>query len=100
VRDLRLLAALGAADVPIYSLELALKHYGVSGVEALVRAGRQPLSSAEAEAAAATTPGNEAIHTAIRGFDATATGATVPVTTRKGNPQLPNEYPNGCDGAQ
>jgi hypothetical protein len=100
VRDLRLLSALGAADVPIYSLELAVKHYGVSGVAALVRAGRQPLSSTEAEAAAATTPGNEAIHAAIRGFDATATAATVPVTARKGDPQLPNAYPGGCDGAE
>jgi hypothetical protein len=94
--DVRMLATLGAGDVPIYSLELALKSYGLDGVRQLAAAAQQPFSGSEARTETAPTAEAEAVRVIFSGLDLTAVAATPLVTGTAGKTQLPNAWPDGC----
>jgi len=100
VQDIELAKALGADAIPIYSLEDAVTAYGDRGVQQLVVAGQHKLNPADTRAAAAPTPNSTAALAAANQLDTAATAATPVLTASKGNPQLPNKYPGGCDGAE
>lgn len=100
VNDVRLVAALGASSIPIYSLEYAVQAYGLSGVEQLVQAGHNPLAHRIAEQQARPSPQSLAISSAIRALVAGVVMATPAVTASRGAPQLPNLYPEGCGGSE
>lgn len=94
--DVRLAAALGAHDLPIYSLERTLRAYG--GPRSLIRlveAAQHPFSAKRARASA-STPRAKALRATIRGSDAAAAAATPTITASRGALQSPNRWPNGC----
>ena len=86
IRDVRLMAALGATSVPVFNLSGSLSKYGVSGIRRIARAGRRPLGAAQVRALSSPTPTT----TATRGFF-TALNAAANAT----NPS-PNSYPTTC----
>lgn len=98
IHDVRVVASLGAKNIPIYSLELTLAHFGLDGLRKVVEAGERPLE--EEELRSAVRPSLEAIgmRSAMVGLDAVAAAAT-PISTADSleGPQLPNRYPDGCE---
>lgn len=93
VADVRALATMHAGTVPIYSLELLVRHFGVAGLKAVLDAAYQPLTGTDATTGTSPTPQGEAVRATMRGLDAGAAAATVTVTARRdGRPQTPNTY--------
>lgn len=96
VHDVRLAATLGAHDVPIYSLERALRAYG--GPRALIRlvdAARHPFGGPRGARATAPTPQARSIRAAIQRSDQAAVAATSTLTTAAGTPAVPNSWWRG-----
>jgi hypothetical protein len=99
VADVRMLAGMGAREIPIFDFDSTVKTYGVAGLSAILDAANHPMSGAELAAAeAAITPFGTAARAAFAAADAYATAATGPATLLAGHPQVPNAYPNGCTG--
>lgn len=97
VRDIRMLAGLGAAFIPIYSLELTLKTFSPSQLRTIVRAFDRPLEGADLERATAPTPQSIGTRQFLQSLDRGAVAATPVVTAGSSSgPQLPNAFPDGC----
>jgi hypothetical protein len=97
VHDVRLLATLGAREVPIYSLERTLRAYGgLDSLSRLAEAARHPFSRPARAAAIAPKPKAEALRTAIRRSDTGAEDATPTITAGHGTLLLANSWPAGC----
>ena len=97
VHDVRLLATLGAREVPIYSLERTLRAYGgLDSLSRLAEAARHPFSRRARAAAIAPKPRAEAVRAAIRGSDRAAEDATPVITAGRGASLLANSWPDGC----
>jgi hypothetical protein len=97
LHDVRLAAALGSRDLPIYSLERTLRAYG--GPRALIRlveAARHPFTGSELGRASASTPEATAIRASIHSADAAATAATPSITASRGTSLFPNLWRGGC----
>lgn len=88
VDDVRLLAAMGASAIPIFSLEGTVKAYGADGVRQIVSAAASPMSADERTAAAHTTT-----QTGLtRGFFATLDETASSISLAA------NPWPGGCGG--
>jgi hypothetical protein len=93
VNDIRMLAGLGATQIPVYSLETTVAAFGADGLKTIVEAARQPMRGAELATASAPTPVSKAIRAQGYAMDATAVALTKTVTTQQGHPQAPNAWP-------
>jgi hypothetical protein len=88
--DIQMLAALGAKDVPIYSLETTVQQFGAAGLRTIVEAGRTPLTGSQLAAALAPNPhGNDEV-----AMDSALDAQAGALTQSKG--ETPNSYPEGC----
>lgn len=97
VRDVRMLAGMGATAIPIFDLNAAVTSYGITGVKQVVAAGRRPLtghqlSTAEADLSAQGSGALRLFST----LNTAANTATLAVTASEGKPRQPNSWPNGC----
>jgi hypothetical protein len=97
VNDVRMLAALGATDIPIYSLETTVRTFGAGGLRAIVDAVDHPMTKPALALATLPTPMSLGVRAFFNVLDATATALTASVTAGRGHLQLPNAYPNGCN---
>lgn len=97
VHDVRLAATLGARDLPIYSLERALRAYGgPSALIRLVEAARHPFAGPREARATASTPQARSIRAAIQRSDGAAVAATSTLTAAAGAPAAPNSWLRGA----
>jgi hypothetical protein len=100
VRDVRMLAGLGATSIPIFDFDASVKDYGVSGLAELIKAGHEPLRGAQLAAAEHSGPVPSALGSgALELFavlNQAANVATSAVTTAGGHPEKPNAWPGGC----
>lgn len=98
VRDIRVLATLGAETVPIYSLETTVGEFGPAAVRVLAGAAHRPYQGVEA--AVATAPSAEAVaqRGIITALDLELSAIATPRYTADSpqGPQTPNRYPDGC----
>jgi hypothetical protein len=97
IYDVRLAATLGAREVPIYSLERALRAYGgPRSLTRLVQAAKHPFAGPAATESTAPTPQAKRLRAAIRRADGAARANTQAITAGRGVAQPPNSWPNGC----
>jgi hypothetical protein len=96
VNDVRMVAGMGAAAVPIFDLDGAVKAFGANGISAILAAGSNPMTGAELTAAQQMTATGTGARQLFTTLDTFATTATPLVTAAALHPQLPNSYPNGC----
>ncbi len=95
VADIRMLAALGAAKIPIFDFSSSVDTYGIAGIADILAAAHDPMSSIELAAAEQMSPTGTALRSMLAGLDAFATAATPVVTTAAWHPQWPNRV-GGC----
>jgi hypothetical protein len=96
IEDTRLAAALTTGTVGIYSIEKALKAYGLSGVTKLFDAVRHPLRGAALRRASVVSPGTRADRAFI-GIENDLVSVGLPLAmTGRGDPELPNSWPPRC----
>jgi hypothetical protein len=73
VKDVRLLAGLGASRVAVFNLEGSLDKYGVAGIREVGAAAARPMSSVEIAAASVPTPTTVVTRNFFGALDTTAT---------------------------
>lgn len=100
IRDIRMLAGLGATSIPVFDFDSAVKAYGVAGLRKVILAGRHPLSGsallqAEHSSQQSTTQGNGA-EQLFSVLNQAANVATAAVTPTEGGLRAPNAWPSGC----
>jgi hypothetical protein len=86
VADIRMLAAMGATDIPIFSLEGSVKAYGAGGIRQLLAAAAQPMSADELAAATVPNTMSKATRTFFSGLNAVASTLSPDA----------NAWPDGC----
>lgn len=96
VSDVRMLAALGASEVPIFDLDSSVKAYGAAGISQILAAAQNPMSATELASARQMSPTGSAARALFRGLDSWAGWATPGITLAAGRPQIPNAYPTSC----
>jgi hypothetical protein len=96
VTDTRLAAALTTGTVGIYSLEKALRAYGVAGVAKLFDAVEHPLAGAALAHARAISPETREVRGFIGVENALVTAGLPLAMTGRGTPALPNTWPPHC----
>ncbi len=91
--DIRMLAGMGATQIPIFSLESTVDRFGVAGVKAVIEAGFNPINKAQlATATSMTSPIAGIYNTLFNNLDKEAVALTPSVNGGK----TANSYPNGC----
>ncbi|WP_133116974.1 hypothetical protein [Paraburkholderia acidicola] len=100
VADVRMLAGLGATDIPIFDLDGSVDAYGLDGIQKIFDAAKNPMS--DAELAKATQPSvlGSAALVAFKGLQGVAYNLTPYATALGGQVQVPNPYPDGCDAGK
>lgn len=88
--DVRMLAALGARSIPIFSLEEMVHAFGAEGVNTLAEAARRPMSQRELAQYAKPTPVFERMQAMSRSSNSRATELALQ------HNQSPNKWANGC----
>jgi hypothetical protein len=96
VEDTRLAAALTTGTVGIYSIEKALKAYGLAGVRKLFDAVRHPLSGAGLRQASVISPSTREDRAFIGAENSLVTAGLPLAMTGRGAPALPNPWPPRC----
>jgi len=96
VADVRMLAAMGATTIPLFSLDSAVETYGLTGIQQIFNAAYNPMNWMELASATQMTPTGQAARDLFVYLDNFATALTPVATAIAGNPQSPNSYPNGC----
>lgn len=96
VDDLRMLAAMGASEVPIFDFDSSVTTYGAAGISQILAAASDPMSATELAAAKQPSPLGTATRALFRGLDTWAGWTTPGITFLAGHPQVPNAYPTGC----
>ncbi|MEU9019398.1 hypothetical protein [Actinomadura sp. NPDC048394] len=96
VDDVRMLAGLGARQIPIYSLESTVGKFGAAGLQTIVEAASHPMKGSELTEATKPTALSEGFRVPNYLLDATATALTFTATAKQGHLQGPNSWPNGC----
>jgi hypothetical protein len=94
--DIRMLAGMGASEIPIFDFDSSLKDFGVSGITQILDAANHPMTGTELSTAQQMSPAGTAARALFRTLDAFATAATPWVTAAAFHPQVPNAYPGGC----
>jgi hypothetical protein len=91
--DVSMLAGMGATQIPIFSLESTVDHFGATGVKALIQAGREPMTNSRlAKATSSTSPIAGVYNTLFSNLDKQAVALTPSANGGNGA----NSYPNGC----
>lgn len=96
VNDVRMLAGLGAKEIPIYSLESMVAAFGADGIKTLAQAVQHPMEGSELSEAIKPLPGTGVMLNMGKSQDATATELTLTVTKEQGHLQQANRWPDGC----
>jgi hypothetical protein len=96
VADTRLAAALTTGTVGIYSLEKALKDYGLPGVRRLFDAVEHPLTGAALSDATTISVGTRASRAYLGAVDTMVTAGLPLAMAGRGSPALPNSWPTRC----
>src|SRR5206468_1473599 len=94
--DVRMLAGMGASEIPIFDFDSSLKDFGVAGISQILDAANHPMSGTELSDAQQLSPSGTAARSMFRTLDAFATAATPWATAAAFHPQAPNAYPGGC----
>lgn len=95
--DVRMLIGMGAKQIPIFSLEAMVTHFGAEGLKSLAEAEKRPMTAAEIAVFAKPNAASQATFATPRAQDAAATALTLAVTKQRGREQQPNAWPGGCD---
>jgi hypothetical protein len=98
MNDIRMLAAMGATEIPIFDFDSTVQRFGAAGVAQILDAANHPMSGAELTAAQQMSATGNGARAMFRTLDAFATAATPVATTVALHPQQPNVYPGGCTG--
>lgn len=96
ISDVRMLATLGASEVPIFDFDSSVKAYGADGISQVLAAAQQPMSPTELAAARQPSPFGTGARALFRGLDTWAGWSTPGVTLAAWHPQIPNAYPTNC----
>lgn len=92
VRDVRMLAGLGATTIPIFDLDGSVRGFGAEGLREIIDAGMQPLTGDELAAASKDDVYSDLHRVFFQSLDSIATALTTVVTAGG----QPNAYPDGC----
>jgi hypothetical protein len=97
ITDVRMLAGMGAREIPIFDLASAISTYGIDGVKQVINAGHRPLRGDALQGAEHqwTAQGKGALQLFSKLNDL-ANKQTAAVTTSEGSPRRPNSWPKGC----
>ncbi len=97
VNDVRMLAGMGATSLFLYDFDATINTFGVSGLQAIIQAGSDPLSGAPLTAAESSiTPEGSGAFELFSTLNELANVLTLAVTTSEGHPRQPNAWPGGC----
>jgi len=96
VSDVRMLAGMGASEIPIFDFDSTVKTFGVTGVAAILDAANHPMTGTELTTAQTLSPLGSSTRSMFRSIDDYATSITPWATAFAGHPQVPNAYPYGC----
>ncbi|BBH18058.1 hypothetical protein Back2_23450 [Nocardioides baekrokdamisoli] len=96
VADIRMLAAMGASEIPIFDFDSTIKNWGAAGIAQILDAANHPMSPVELATAEQMSPTGTAARAMFATLDDVATAATPLATLATGHPQRPNAYPGGC----
>ncbi len=97
VTDVRMLAGMGATSLFLYDFDATVNAFGVSGLQSIIQAGRDPLTgSALTTAEGSVTPEGNGAFKLFAALNQLANDLTLAVTTSAGHPRQPNAWPGGC----
>lgn len=96
VNDIRMLAAMGASEIPIFDFDTSVRTFGVDGIRQILAAPGNPMAGAELAAAQQVSPTGASARALFRGLDTFAAVATPLFTTLAWRPDVPNPSNGPC----
>lgn len=95
--DIRMLAAMGATEIPIFDFNTTVATYGAEGVAEILAAAHNPMSSSELAVAKQVSLVGAGARGLFSGLDAYAAAMTPWFTLLDGHPQTPNPVNTTCN---
>lgn len=94
--DIRMLAALGASEIPIFDFDSSVKTYGAAGIRQILAAAHDPMGATELAAARQPAATGVAARALFRGLDVWAAYSTPWFTALAWRPDIPNLSTDDC----